>query len=77
MVGRPIHPCHVCCRHAQPLQDSQRKGVFRPIGFVSWVIGYIVVAIVMAKRWRRAQVLTDVEFIELRYDGACLSAQGI
>ena len=40
----------------------------------SWVIGYIVVAIVMAKRWRRAQVLTDVEFIELRYDGASASA---
>ncbi|HCE84525.1 MAG TPA: sodium transporter [Bacteroidetes bacterium] len=40
----------------------------------SWVIGYIVVALVMAKRWRRAQVLTDVEFIELRYDGASASA---
>ena len=40
----------------------------------SWVIGYIVVAIVMAKRWRRAHVLTDVEFIELRYDGAYASA---
>ena len=40
----------------------------------SWAIGYIVVAIVMAKRWRRAQVLTDVEFIELRYDGASSSA---
>ena len=29
----------------------------------SWAIGYIVVAIVMAKRWRRAQVLTDVELL--------------
>ena len=40
----------------------------------SWVIGYIMVAIVMAKRWRRAKVLTDVEFIELRYEGAAASA---
>ena len=42
----------------------------------SWVIGYIVVAIVMAKRWRRAKVLTDVEFIELRYEGRLLRLSG-
>lgn len=35
----------------------------------SWTATYITVAIFFAKRWRNSQVLTDVEFIELRYDG--------
>ena len=39
----------------------------------SWVITYIVAAVIMAKRWRRAKVLTDVEFIELRYEGQSAS----
>ena len=39
----------------------------------SWVITYIVAAVIMAKRWRRAEVLTDVEFIELRYEGQSAS----
>ena len=39
----------------------------------SCVITYIAVAVVMAKRWRRAEVLTDVEFIELRYEGQSAS----
>ena len=43
----------------------------------SWVIGYIMVAIVMAKRWRRAKVLTDVEFIELRMMGLLPQRSGI
>lgn len=35
----------------------------------SWAATYITVAIFFAKRWRKSHVLTDVEFIELRYDG--------
>lgn len=35
----------------------------------SWAATYITVAIFFAQRWRKSQVLTDVEFIELRYDG--------
>lgn len=35
----------------------------------SWAATYITVAIFFAQRWRRSGVLTDVEFIELRYDG--------
>ena len=34
---------------------------------------HIVAAVIMAKRWRRAKVLTDVEFIELRYEGQSAS----
>ncbi|NNF02608.1 MAG: Na+:solute symporter [Bacteroidia bacterium] len=36
----------------------------------SWAITYITVAIFFASRWRKSNVLTDVEFIEMRYDGA-------
>ena len=32
-----------------------------------WAITYITVTLVFAARWRRSKVLTDVEFIELRY----------
>jgi solute:Na+ symporter, SSS family len=35
----------------------------------SWAATYITVAIFFAKRWRKSGVLTDVEFIEMRYDG--------
>jgi len=35
----------------------------------SWAVTYITVTIVFAARWRKSNVLTDIEFIELRYDG--------
>lgn len=35
----------------------------------AWAATYITVAIFFSKRWYNSQVLTDVEFIELRYDG--------
>lgn len=35
----------------------------------SWGATYITVSIFFAKRWRSSKVLTDVEFIELRYSG--------
>ncbi|MBX2846357.1 MAG: hypothetical protein KTR13_09100, partial [Saprospiraceae bacterium] len=35
----------------------------------SWAATYITVAIFFSKRWRKSGVLTDVELIELRYDG--------
>ncbi|MFT4601214.1 MAG: SSS family solute:Na+ symporter [Arenicella sp.] len=35
----------------------------------SWAATYITISIFFAKRWRSSQVLTDVEFIELRYSG--------
>lgn len=35
----------------------------------SWAATYITVSIFFAKRWRQSNVLTDVEFIELRYSG--------
>lgn len=35
----------------------------------SWAATYITITIFFAKRWRASQVLTDVEFIELRYSG--------
>lgn len=35
----------------------------------AWAATYITVAIFFSKRWHKSQVLTDVEFIELRYDG--------
>jgi len=35
----------------------------------SWAATYITVSIFFAKRWRKSNVLTDVEFIELRYSG--------
>lgn len=36
----------------------------------SWAATYITIAIFFSKRWRKSGVLTDIEFIELRYDGA-------
>jgi len=35
----------------------------------AWAATYITVSIFFAKRWRQSNVLTDVEFIELRYSG--------
>lgn len=35
----------------------------------SWAATYITISIFFAKRWRSSKVLTDVEFIELRYSG--------
>ncbi|MGV6860301.1 MAG: sodium:solute symporter family protein [Putridiphycobacter sp.] len=35
----------------------------------SWAATYITVSVFFAKRWRQSHVLTDVEFIELRYSG--------
>ncbi len=36
----------------------------------AWAATYITVSIFFAKRWRNSKVLTDVEFIELRYSGS-------
>jgi len=35
----------------------------------AWAATYITISIFFAKRWRSSKVLTDVEFIELRYSG--------
>jgi Na+/proline symporter len=35
----------------------------------SWALGYAAFAVFCAARWRRAEVLTDAELIELRYAG--------
>ncbi|WP_167882301.1 sodium:solute symporter family protein [Leptospira langatensis] len=35
----------------------------------SWAIGYLIITVFFAASWRRAEVLTDVEFVELRYSG--------
>lgn len=35
----------------------------------SWAIGYLIVTVFFAASWRKAEVLTDVEFVELRYSG--------
>lgn len=35
----------------------------------SWAISHVSVAVIFAALWRRAEVLTDAEFIELRYHG--------
>jgi len=35
----------------------------------SWAATYITISVFFAKRWRQSNVLTDVEFIELRYSG--------
>lgn len=35
----------------------------------SWAIGYMAMAVFFAGKWRRMEVLTDVEFVELRYGG--------
>ena len=35
----------------------------------SWALGYAAFAVFCAARWRRAEVLTDAELIELRYGG--------
>jgi SSS family solute:Na+ symporter len=35
----------------------------------SWAATYITISIFFARRWRSSKVLTDVEFIELRYSG--------
>lgn len=46
------------------------KGISGNWFWWSWVATYITVAIFFSKRWHFSGVLTDVEFIELRYDGA-------
>ncbi|PJZ53872.1 sodium:solute symporter family protein [Leptospira adleri] len=35
----------------------------------SWAIGYMAMTVFFAGKWRRIEVLTDVEFVELRYGG--------
>ncbi len=35
----------------------------------SWAIGYMAITVFFAGKWRRMEVLTDVEFVELRYGG--------
>lgn len=35
----------------------------------SWILTYAFIAAFLARRWRGSRVLTDVELIELRYDG--------
>lgn len=39
----------------------------------SWAATYISVSVFFAKRWRQSKVLTDIEFIELRYSGISAS----
>lgn len=36
----------------------------------SWAIGHVSMAVVFAVLWRRAQVMTDAELVELRYTGS-------
>ncbi len=45
------------------------KGISGNWFWWSWVATYITVAIFFSKRWHLSGVLTDVELIELRYDG--------
>src|SRR5215471_18527005 len=40
----------------------------------AWAFGGMLTVFVFAKLWRRAEVLTDVELIELRYGGAPAAA---
>ncbi|MBM9502821.1 Na+:solute symporter [Leptospira sp. 201903071] len=35
----------------------------------SWAIGYMAMTVFFAGKWRKMEVLTDVEFVELRYGG--------
>lgn len=35
----------------------------------SWILSYTTIAVFFAKKWRNSEVLTDVELIELRYEG--------
>ncbi|EMN50477.1 transporter, SSS family [Leptospira interrogans str. L1207] len=35
----------------------------------SWAIGYMAMTVFFVGKWRRMEVLTDVEFVELRYGG--------
>jgi SSS family solute:Na+ symporter len=39
----------------------------------SWVFTFVTITVFFARRWRRSRVLTDVELIELRYDGRSAS----
>jgi SSS family transporter len=39
----------------------------------NWSITYITVAVFFAAKWRKSRVLTDVEFVELRYSGRAAS----
>lgn len=40
----------------------------------SWAIGHVAMAVVFAALWRRADVLTDAELVELRYTGPSATA---
>jgi len=46
-----------------------RQGVAGNWFWWNWMISGIVTVFIYAKLWKRADVLTDVEFIELRYGG--------
>lgn len=46
-----------------------RGGIFRNWLWWQWGIGGIVAVFLFANLWRRAQITTDAELIELRYDG--------
>ncbi|MGD8898055.1 MAG: sodium transporter, partial [Acidobacteriota bacterium] len=39
----------------------------------SWVFTFVTITVFFARRWRRSRVLTDVELLELRYDGRSAS----
>jgi SSS family solute:Na+ symporter len=39
----------------------------------SWVFTFMTITVFFARKWRRSRVLTDVELIELRYDGRSAS----
>jgi len=41
----------------------------------SWALTWVTITVFFASKWRKSQVLTDVEVIELRYDGA--AAKGL
>lgn len=39
----------------------------------SWIFTFVTITVFFARKWRTSRVLTDVEFIELRYDGRSAS----
>jgi SSS family solute:Na+ symporter len=39
----------------------------------SWVFTFVTITVFFARKWRQSRVLTDVELIELRYDGRSAS----
>ena len=53
---------------------GQRKRIVRPTALRNWIwwnmlFGAMLTVFFFARLWRRSGVLTDVEFVELRYGG--------